>query len=91
MEKSSVSSYDIPSLDRGEKSFAGTDTNSISGNSSTENLVKRSNWASPLEFILSCLSYAVGLGNIWRFPHLAFRYDRLKISACEIFSNYFLI
>jgi hypothetical protein len=78
MEKASGSSYDLPGFDR-EKASA-NDTNSNSGNSSTENLVERNNWGNPIEFILSCLSYAVGLGNIWRFPHLAFRYNRLNLS-----------
>lgn len=34
---------------------------------------ERGHWASPLEFVLSCVNYAVGLGNVWRFPHLVFR------------------
>lgn len=34
---------------------------------------ERGNWSKPIEFVLSCLNYAVGLGNVWRFPYLAFR------------------
>ncbi|XP_068085176.1 sodium- and chloride-dependent glycine transporter 2-like [Anabrus simplex] len=33
----------------------------------------RVGWSHPLEFILSGINYAVGLGNVWRFPYLVYR------------------
>lgn len=34
---------------------------------------ERGNWQNPLEFTLACIGYAVGLGNVWRFPQLVYR------------------
>lgn len=34
---------------------------------------QRATWGKKIEFILSAISYAVGLGNVWRFPHLCYK------------------
>ncbi|XP_064611059.1 sodium- and chloride-dependent glycine transporter 1-like isoform X2 [Liolophura sinensis] len=43
------------------------------GTSQTQQRLERGNWGNKLEFILTCVGYSVGLGNVWRFPYLAFK------------------
>ncbi|XP_058059378.1 sodium-dependent nutrient amino acid transporter 1-like [Anopheles bellator] len=44
--------------------------------SDTKNITSgtREKWGRDIEFMLSCIAYSVGFGNIWKFPYTALKY-----------------
>lgn len=44
----------------------------------------RETWGGTLEFILSCIGYAVGLGNLTRFPYICGRNGGGELSVLEV-------